>query len=173
MNRLERFDRFLARLESWAMIALLAVMTALSFAQASFRILYLHCHVQWANRALNAFDWAEPLTRLCVLWVTFLGAAALTHDGEHIRIDLLRGVPHRRVLQFKEPLLSAAAILVLGLLLAASWHYVLLERSFGARLLLGLPVWVAQVIIPVGFALILCHFGLRLTKQLYHAFHRS
>lgn len=48
---------------------------------------------------------------------------------------------------------AAAAVICLQLALAA-WHFVSAERGASAELLLGLPLWLVEMVIPAGFLLI-------------------
>lgn len=105
----------------------------------------------------NVFDeglvWIDPLLRLAVLWLGLLGAVAAARRGKNIQIDLLgRAVPAalQRLIQ---TLTQLAAAGVCGLICWHGTRMVLLEAEFGDVGVLGLPVWLQQIVIPVAFGL--------------------
>ena len=83
-------DRFVAA-NRWALIALVAIMAVLVFANVVSRYL------------LNAsIIWVEELTRYMMVWVGFLGSGLVLRLGAHIAVDILqdrlprRAAPRRR-----------------------------------------------------------------------------
>ncbi|HHM04403.1 MAG TPA: TRAP transporter small permease [Gammaproteobacteria bacterium] len=105
----------------------------------------------------NAWDagtaWSEPFLRVTVLWLGMIGALAATRGGNHIRIDVLsRFLPDggKRAAVLITNLFSA---LVCGLI---AWHaarFVFMEKADGVIAFAGVPAWVCEAIIPIGFAL--------------------
>lgn len=161
MRFIEAFDRALARLEGWLLILLLWSMIILTFLQVVLRTLYVHLHQHWASVLMGRMDWAELLVRLSVLWLTFLGASLVTGENRHIRIDLLSGIFPRRWLPYRELLLCAASALISALMIKASLDYITAEMSSPVRLFSTVPMWVGQVILPIGFSLLLFRFLFR------------
>ncbi|MBN1103233.1 MAG: TRAP transporter small permease subunit [Deltaproteobacteria bacterium] len=161
MRTIRIVERALARIEGWFIVAFVAAMVILTLFQILLRALYTYAHIPWANLLLGRLDWGEPLARLSVLWVTFLGASLLTGENRHIKIDLLSGLLPPRWLPLREIILSAAASAVCGLMLKASLDYLRVEATYGALLFLGIPVWVSQLVLPFGFSMILFRFLLR------------
>ena len=92
MILLQLIDRILTRIEGWLIIAMLSLMVIFTFFQVVLRGLYTHGHLSWANTLMGQIDWSEPLVRLLILWITFLGASLLTRDGKHIQIDLFASI---------------------------------------------------------------------------------
>lgn len=161
MNILRTFDKTLARLEGWLLLAFLGLMFILTSVQVILRSLSIYAQVHWANSLMGQIDWAEPAARLAVLWITFLGASLVTRDSRHIRIDLVSFILPGRPLPFRELLLSIASLIICGIMLKASLGYLSIEMASGARLFLSLPTWAAQLILPLGFGLLLFRFLLR------------
>jgi TRAP-type C4-dicarboxylate transport system permease small subunit len=110
---------------------------------------------------MGQMDWAEPLVRLLVLWVSIVGASLVTGENKHIKIDLMSDLLPKPVLPYRELLLSASCAVITGFMLKASIVYVSMEAAFGAEFFTGLPNWIAQLILPAGFSVILCRFVLR------------
>jgi len=161
MKTLSRIDRAIARFEGWLVISFLTLMVTLTVLQVILRSLFIYAQAGWANDLMGRFDWAEPLVRLLVLWVSFLGASLVTGENKHIKIDLLTHLIPVSWLPLRELLLSLAGAVVSALMIRASLFYVRTEMSFGGNLFLGLPTWIAQGILPVGFSLICFRFLLK------------
>jgi TRAP-type C4-dicarboxylate transport system permease small subunit len=96
--------RLLGAAVDWAVVALGAAMVALVFVNVLF-------HVFGGDVA-----WTTELAEFMMVWVTFLGGAAATRRGAHMRIteflDKLDGLPRR----WADALVQALALVVLGLL---------------------------------------------------------
>ncbi|MEE8110987.1 MAG: TRAP transporter small permease [bacterium] len=150
MKVLYAIDRWLARGEGFVLVAILAAMVGVSFLQVVLR---------------NVFYWgiegADVLLRHGVLWVALLGASLATRQGRHIRIDIFPKLIPQAYQRVIEGLTALAAFGVSATLTWAAWTLVLDERKAGTELVLDLPTWIAQVILPVGFLLIAFRFGLR------------
>jgi C4-dicarboxylate transporter, DctM subunit len=97
---------------------------------------------------------ARPLVQHLMLWVALLGAGLATREGRLLALatpQLIRRPGTRRVLNVVTGMFLAAAC---ALLFRSALALVAMEREAGTRLVLGIPVWVAQAIMPVGFAVI-------------------
>jgi len=161
MKNLARIDKAIARFEGWLLVLFLSLMVFLTFIQVMLRSLFIYTHMGWANDLMGSLDWAEPLVRLLVLWVTFLGASLVTGESKHIKIDLLTQIIPASWLPLVDVLLSLAGALVTALMLKASLFYVGTEMNFGGNLFLNVPTWIGQLIIPVGFLLMCFRFLVR------------
>ena len=170
MKILRFIDRVVATIEGWFIIISLSLMVILTFSLVILRALYTHAHLQWANIILGYFDWTEPLVRLLVLWITFLGASLITKDNKHIKIDIMSAILPARWLPFRELILSLACIIIAVFMIKASIGYVKTEMNFGGYIFLKLPIWIGQLIIPVGFSLLLFRFVLRGMEQILDIF---
>lgn len=165
MKFLKWVDKTLMKIEGWLIIAFLSVMVSLTFIQVVLRGLYTHAHLTWANSLMGQLDWSEPLARLLVLWLTFLGASLLTGENRHIKIDLLSNLIPPKWLPVREFLLSLVCILISAIMLKVCTDYIEMEITFGKNLFLHFPSWVGQLILPAGFAVILFRFFLRAIAQ--------
>ena len=170
MKMLERLDNALERFEGWLIILFLWTMVAFTFIQVCLRGLYTHGGFQWANSLMGHLDWSEPLVRLLVLWLTFIGASLLTKDQKHIRIDLFSAMRSAKWLDLRDLILSAVCVFVSTVMVKVCIGYIQLEKQFGGRMFLDLPNWVGQLILPLGFASILFRFLLRGIDQALRLF---
>jgi TRAP-type C4-dicarboxylate transport system permease small subunit len=167
MKLLKYIDRGLARAEGWLIVICLSLMVAFTFFHVILRALYTHAHIQSANAILGHVDWTEPFVRLLVLWITFLGASLITSENKHIKIDLMSAIFPSRWLPYRELLLSLVCVLISALMLKASIDYVRIEMDFGGQLFLNVPIWIAELILPAGFSMILFRFFLRGIEQVF------
>jgi len=159
MNRWQRFDNFISRLEQILITVLLSAMILTAFLQIVLR-----------NFFSTGLAWGDPLVRYLVIWVGFIGAAIATKEGKHITIEIvshwLSGQANR-YLQSASHLFSA---IVCGLLTWAALKFVRVEALMGGSAIFDLPVWVPQVIIPVAFGIMTLRFGLQFGIELVTVF---
>ena len=140
---------WLDRFENGLIAVLVLAMVLLAGAQIVLR-----------NFFETGLSWADPLLRAMVLWTAMLGALAAARDDKHIGLDVLAHFVHgnaRRALRIVT-LLFAAAISA-----TMAWYgYGLIQLDFGGgNTIAGVPSWLIEAIIPVGFGLLALRFALR------------
>ncbi len=94
-----------------------------------------------------------PLVQHLTLWIAFLGAALAARSNTLLALSTADFLPAR----WSGPVrvfTSAVGTGVAAWLLVASADMVRVEREFGDQVALGIPVWVAITVMPVGFALV-------------------
>lgn len=97
--------------------------------------------------------WVQHL----VLWVAFLGAAIAARRGELLSLStavFLKG----RTRRIAQVITGGAGSAVCIAMARGSWALLMAEREGSASLGFGVPVWLAQSIMPIGFTVI----GIRL-----------
>ena len=105
----------------------------------------------------GSIDYVRHLT----LWLTLLGGMAAARDGRHLCMTTTAWIPSR----WRGPTELAAvsiACTICGALAWTSLQLVLAERQSAMSLAGGVPIYVAQAILPFGFAVI----GWRLAARL-------
>lgn len=144
---LKRIFKWLVKLEDLLLAFLLTGMILLAALQIILR---------------NFFDtgiaWADPSLRIAVLWLAMLGAMAATRDGNHIHIDLLSRLLPPKGKSGSRRATDFFSAIVCGLL---AWHagrFVYFEWQDGSTLFAAFPAWLAEIILPVGFAVIALRF---------------
>jgi C4-dicarboxylate transporter DctM subunit len=85
-----------------------------------------------------------PIVQHLTLWVGFLGAAIAT--GTFIP----RGTPRRTA----DVLAAGFGAMAASLLAWGGWQMTMIEREAGTNIGAGIQAWVAQIVLPVTFALI-------------------
>ena len=101
-----RLYRLWTILEETVVVGLLVGMTAIVLLQVIGRYILT-----------NPYIWTEEVTRLLLIWLTFLGGAAVTRRGLHIAVDMfVRPLPGRPrvVLAGVCELITAGSFLYLG-----------------------------------------------------------
>jgi C4-dicarboxylate transporter, DctM subunit len=95
-----------------------------------------------------------PLVQHLTLWVAFLGAAIAARQGRLLALTTQELLPAGHGRELAGAAAAAVGAAVSALLFRGSLDLVLIEREVGATIALGIPVWVAQAVMPIAFALI-------------------
>lgn len=147
MKFLEKINEAVAKFETAVLVIVVMVMVFMSFLQVILR---------------NVFDqgilWGDIFLRHLVLWVGFIGASLATKENKHINIDVLGRVLKGRAKSIVNVITHFFAAFICFILVTASWTFVQQERMFETTLFHDIPSWYFQIIIPIGFALMLIRF---------------
>ena len=144
---LGRFDALLMRVNRAAIVAMLAAMAAMVFANVVLRFT--------TDRSIL---WVEEVSRYLMIWLTFVGAGPVLRYGGHIGIDTLQ---ERYPAQ--APYLRAAIFLLLAAFFAfMAWiGAVYASRTWAQTTpVLQVPVGAVYLALPIGFGLLLVHLML-------------
>lgn len=156
MKLLQRVDELIGRGEGALLIVLLSIMVVLSFVQVVLRNLFS-----------ESLLWGEIFLRHMVLWIGFLGAARATGEGRHITIDAFTRFLSPRMKLVARILTNAFAVTICFFLMKASLKFLADEVESGSTLHGDIPSWYSQIIIPVGFTLIIIHFLVRIVRGVH------
>ena len=162
MRLLERIDRAIAKAEKLIVVLLLSLMILVAFLQIVLRNF-------WATGLTGG----DPFVRYMVVWVGFIGAALATHQGKHIKIDVLSHWLPSRANHLLQGLLNLISAGICGFLAIAAFRFVQFESQLGGTTFMGLPVWIPQVIIPVAFGIIALRFVLAFISAVTLFWHPS
>jgi TRAP-type C4-dicarboxylate transport system permease small subunit len=155
MHWLNRIDRSIAKAEKLVVVVLLSLMILVAFVQIALRNF-------WAT----GLTWGDPFVRYMVLWVGFIGAALATHQGKHIKIDVLSHWLPPRANDVLQSLLNLVSAGICGLLALSAARFVRFEAQLGGTTFLTLPTWIPQIIIPVAFGIMALRFVLAAVTSL-------
>jgi TRAP-type C4-dicarboxylate transport system permease small subunit len=150
MKILKIVDSILNKIEGAVLIFLLLVMLFMAFGQVVLR-----------NFFSGGIVWGDILLRHLVLWIGFLGAALATSGERHISIDALTRYLPERLKRAVATLTNIFAAFVCFLLFRASLTFIDFEIANKNTVFGEVPSWIAQIIIPVGFGLLVFHFVVR------------
>lgn len=144
--RLERLGRMA---EDAVLVILLGGMVLLAAAQIILR-----------NFFNIGFIWSDEALRLLVLWVAVAGAVAASRSDKHINIAVLDRFLPGRLAAVKNLLVHAFTAFISGIVAWQGWLFVRTSREFGDVLMGGVPAWLLQLVLPVGFGLICYRYAL-------------
>jgi TRAP-type C4-dicarboxylate transport system permease small subunit len=155
MGLLHWLDHWLANLERALVVLLLTGLLGLGLLQVIER-----------NVLASGIFWADEVLQHLVLWLGFLGASLATREHRHLSIDVLSHFLPVRWHLWLGLLVNTAALVLCMLLVQAACGLVRSEYTAGTMLTFGVPAWLAQSIIPLGFGAITLRFALRLVETL-------
>jgi len=119
----------------------------------------------------SGFVAADPFARLLVLWVAMIGAVVAARNDKHINVDILSRLLSQSGRRRLRSFIHVVSASVCGVIAYASLRFVIGEHNFGSTVFSGVPAWIAESIIPLGFGLITVHylilavFEFRLSRQ--------
>ena len=134
--------RLLHRVEDGLSSVLLAAMVLLPLAEIVVR--------QLGTGIPGALPFEQHLT----LWVALLGAALAARDGRLLALATGNFLPEGRFRAVAAVFTGGVSAMVATLLGSASLELVRIEREGGIEMAVGVPVWVGQAVMPVGFAIL-------------------
>ena len=152
---MQRVLKIVHWLEDGLLALMLAVMVFLAGSQILLRNLFD-----------TGFAWADPVLRVLVLWVGLLGALAASRTDKHIAIDVFSRLLKPRTLAAARSVTTLFTAVVSGLIAYHAGRFVAMDREANIICVAGLPPWLLELIVPLGFGLIavryLVLFGLRI-----------
>jgi len=137
-------DRLLGRLESVLLAAMVATITAVTFAQVFTRYV-----------TEDPLIWTEEVARYLFVWITLVGAAAGVRAHAHFGLDILR----RYAPPLRTALGAATMLIVAGFLVLLLYTGIAETRQAALQMSPALQVrmhW-AYLALPVGAGLALWH----------------
>lgn len=146
----------IARAEDGIVSLALALMVVLPLAEAFLR------------RTFRVFIPASTtIVQHMVLLVGMLGGAIAAREARLLALSTLgeTAVP-QRLKSASRILTSSVAASVSGFLCVAAWQFVQTERAAGRILGYGIPVWILEFVLPLGFAVIAVRILLHASERL-------
>ena len=141
---LSTFDRFLIRANRAAVIAILAAMASMVFANVVLRFVSDH-----------SILWVEEVSRYLMIWLTFLGAGLVLRYGGHIGIDTLQDKLPRQAVWIRGAIFLVMLIFFAVMLLLGIRYSILTWKQ--TTPVLEIPIGAVYLAMPVGFALMIVH----------------
>jgi TRAP-type C4-dicarboxylate transport system permease small subunit len=143
---LQTFDRLLLAVNRWLVIALLAAMATMVFANVLLRFLTDH-----------SILWVEEASRYAMVWLTFIGAGPVLRYGGHIGIDTLQQALPRAAAALRAAVFALLALFS-GVMVVVGIRYAMLTWAQTTPVM-EIPVGAVYLAMPVGFALLLIHLA--------------
>jgi TRAP-type C4-dicarboxylate transport system permease small subunit len=155
---LSRLVRIVTLAENALLVGMLALMVLLAASQILLR--------NFLDISING---ADHLLRLLVLWVAYLGAVSASREGKHIHVDAIaRWLPGRA----KAGVEALTDLFTTGVCVVLAWQalrFMHSARESGEMAFGSLPVWVAELILPLAFTLIALRYVLRFMHHFQQA----
>jgi TRAP-type C4-dicarboxylate transport system permease small subunit len=116
----------------------------------------------------HSLFWSEEVGRICLVWISFLGASAAYKRRVHIGVDFLVVRLPRHIQHLTAVLVLLLSMLFFSILIAygASFAYFVAGQKTAA---LGLPLIFPYLVVPVSGALFLLHALTHLCRLLQHS----
>jgi len=106
----------------------------------------------------GGFAEADQFARLMVLWVAMLGAVAAARSDKHINVDVLSRILSKVNQVRVKVLIHLLSVAVCLVITVKSFQFIVAEFEAGSKAFASVPGWLAQSVIPFGFALISLHY---------------
>jgi TRAP-type C4-dicarboxylate transport system permease small subunit len=155
VDRWDRIDEIIDRIEGALVVLFLSSMISLAFLQIVLR-----------NAFATGLAWGDPLVRNLVLWIGFIGAAIATREGKHINIDVLSRWLSPLGKMAVDVITQSFSFSICCLMTYAALKFIQNEVQMRHVTFLGLPAWVPELILPITFGLMAFRFGLRSLKNI-------
>jgi C4-dicarboxylate transporter DctQ subunit len=141
--------RWYDRLEEGLIAFLLALMTLITFGQVIARYVFDY-----------SFVWALELVTFLFAWLIFLGMSYGVRAGSHIGVDALVKALGPRSARIVGAVAALCCFVYAVIVLTGSWRYVSTMHMLGTLAQdLPIPVWIPQIVLPLGFALLAMRFA--------------
>lgn len=108
---------------------------------------------------------AASFTQHLALIAGMLGAAVAVREGRLLSLSTLNLLLNGRSAALAHNFTATVAVAVSALLMVASFNFVLAERTGGNAIAYGIPVWLAQAVLPIGFAIIALRLAWTVTNK--------
>jgi TRAP-type C4-dicarboxylate transport system permease small subunit len=141
---LSTFDRALIRVNRWIVIAILAAMASMVFANVALRFF-----------TDGSILWVEEVSRYLMIWLTFLGAGLVLRYGGHVGIDTLQERLPRHAIRVR----AVIFVVMLGFFAVMLWLGIRYAAFTWAQTtpVMQIPIGAVYLAMPIGFALLIVH----------------
>ena len=152
MPILRRLNEYSHSLEELLIGGLLATASVILFANVVARYIF-----NWG------VPWADELVRYEIVWMVFIGGSVAARMGIHIGIDILATFSPKQIRPVILLVINAISLTFCLFLVIMGSDLVAQTKMFGqVTPALQIPMWVVQMAIPVGGALMALRFFQRL-----------
>jgi len=131
-----------------------------------FVVMVLSTFVQVVCRYVLSFSlpWADELARHCLVWMVFIGMVVALVRGQHITVDILREHYRGRLRRWALTAIDLAGAILFAVLLYGG---ILLMQLTATQTTsgMGIPKSLVYAALPVGAALMLVEFALRIRRR--------
>jgi TRAP-type C4-dicarboxylate transport system permease small subunit len=149
------FDRALIRANQWAVIAMLAAMAVMVFANVALRF--------FTDQSIL---WVEEVSRFLMIWLTFAGCGIVLRHGAHVAIDSFALAVPRFAVAIRGAVLATLVVFFVVMIVLGIRYATLTWAQ--TTPVLGIPFGAVYLAMPIGFALMLAHLVLMASEYIRH-----
>lgn len=152
-----------------AFVTLLALAAALMFVLAGVMLTY---EVVARYFFTAPTIWAAELSQLCLIWGTLIAMPWCLRERRHIQITAVTALlsPGAKRLASAAAMFAVAVFSVIVLWKGFEIFWDSFERGRTTGSLLNLPIWIAELSVPFGFALLLAQSMIETWRALHDDF---
>lgn len=158
MNRFQlackKGKRVLAFIEDAGLVLLLFATMLIACAQILLR-----------NAFSSGLSWADPALKMLVLYLTIFGSLVAARENKHLSIDVLSKFLPKHINRKVQRVTLVFSAIICILMAYYSIELVKLSHEFGDVAFNDIPMWLLQLIMPVGFLLMALHFVLNIFSE--------
>ncbi len=159
---LESIENAFAKFEKVFLVIGISVMTLVVFFDFILRELFD-----------GGFIWAKELAAFLMIWVGFIGASYATKENKHLVVGIPEKLFPPRMLPYVSLIVNMIVVSVTLFLAYLGFEYVSETKVFAEKsLVLKIPLWIVQVIIPASLVMIAIRF-IGITIQIFQGKIRS
>jgi len=114
--------------------------------------------------------WAQEMSIYLFMWTMLAGGAYTLQQGKHVRIDLLVEHFSVRTQHFLEMVTSVAGLVFCAVITWQAYEMIVASIGYGkvSATLLRVPMWIPQLALLLGFALLTLQFAIIIVDR-YHS----
>ncbi len=143
---MQTFERYFLAANRWVLIALLAAMSVIIFANVVLRYV-----------THDSLEWAEEVARYLMIWLTFLGAGPVLRYGGHIAVENLQDALPAPLAVALRALVAALLFAFFGFMVWYGWLY--MQRTmFQMTPVTQIPFAYVYSAMMFGGLLLIVHF---------------
>ncbi len=144
----EQIDNLLATLEKFFLVVAVTVMTLVVFFDFVLR-----------ETVASGFIWAKELAAFLMIWVGFVGASLATKENKHLVVGIPEKLFPKKILPYVSLFVNLVVFSVTLFIAYLGYEYVSETKVFAeTSLVLKIPLWIVQVIIPASLIVIAFRF---------------
>lgn len=148
IKTLELISNYFTKFEKLFLITAVSLMTLIVFFDFVLRELFDY-----------SFVWAKELASFMMIWVGFIGASYATKENKHLVVGIPEKLFPKKILPYVSLFVNLLVFIVTVFLAYLGFLYVQETKEIGeTSLVLNIPLWIVQIIIPVSLIIIAVRF---------------
>ena len=110
------------------------------------------------NGFSSGLSWADPALKMLVLYITIVGSIIATRENKHLSIDVLSKFLPEHLNHLVQKATNIFSAIICLLMSFYSLKLLQISKEFEDVAFNGIPLWILQLILPIGFLLMAIRF---------------